>query len=274
MTETHSIVPAAPDWSRTPLGPQEAWPPALRLTVDIMLNTPLPMLLMWGSQHIMVYNPAYAELALPGTQKQAGAILPTLQPPAWSWNSAAIGDVWAGQAAVCPATELPVWRSGAAETLALDLHYTPVRGQDGEVAGVLCALAPAKLAPSASAAGGALRILVVEDNADAQYLVCETLRALGHEVRAALSAEDALPLLAEAYDVLFTDVSLPGMSGVELARHALRSHPAIAIMFASGYGDELTRHLEFPSRSLQKPYDIDQLQAALDDIGKGLQGQG
>jgi CheY-like chemotaxis protein len=233
------------------------------------------MLLMWSKQHIMVYNAAYAELALPGTHRQAGASLPTLQPPAWSWNSAAIGTAWAGEAAVYPGRELPVWRSGAPEALALDLHYTPVRGQDGAVAGVLCALATAKPAPSVSGSSGALRILVVEDNADAQYLVCETLRALGHGVSAALSAEDALPLLAaQPCDVLFTDVSLPGMSGVELARQALRSHPAMAIMFASGYGDELTRHLEFPSRSLQKPYDIDQLQAALDDIGKGLQGQG
>jgi CheY-like chemotaxis protein len=108
---------------------------------------------------------------------------------------------------------------------------------------------------------------VVEDNADARYLVCETLRALGHEVQDVASGEDALPQLAQhEFDVLFTDVSLPGMSGVDLARLALQQRPQLALLFASGYGDELTRRLEFPAQSLQKPYDIEQLQAVLAQI--------
>ena len=84
--------------------------------------------------------------------------------------------------------------------------------------------------------------------------------------KAAVRAE-ALPWLArEHFDVLFTDVSLPGMTGVELARQALRTRPALQLLFASGYGDELTRHLEFPAQSLQKPYDIEQLQAVLEQL--------
>ncbi len=140
------------------------------------------------------------------------------------------------------------------------------------MAGILGILAPSRAAPAADLAAP-LRLLVVEDNGDARYLVCETLRALGHEVESVASGEEALPLLAaQPFDVLFTDVSLPGMSGVDLARQALRGAPGLELLFASGYGDELTRHLEFPAQSLQKPYDIEQLQAALERIARRRAG--
>ena len=58
---------------------------------------------------------------------------------------------------------------------------------------------------------------------DAQYLVCEMLRAFGHEADGVGHPDDALARLAAGrYDLLFTDVSLPGMSGVDLARRARR----------------------------------------------------
>jgi CheY-like chemotaxis protein len=119
---------------------------------------------------------------------------------------------------------------------------------------------PSWLRP-ASKASAALRILVVEDNLDSQYLVCEMLRAFGHEADGVGHPNDALALLAaNRYDVLFTDVSLPGMSGVDLARQAVAAAPAMQVIFASGYGDTLLRHVEFPYLSLQKPYELDQLQ--------------
>jgi CheY-like chemotaxis protein len=112
----------------------------------------------------------------------------------------------------------------------------------------------------------------VEDNADARYLACETLRALGHEVQAVASGEAALPALEQGpVDVLFSDVSLPGMSGVELARQALVRHPRLQLLFVSGYGDALTRHLPWPVTTLQKPYELEQLQHALATIGRRLQ---
>jgi CheY-like chemotaxis protein len=134
---------------------------------------------------------------------------------------------------------------------------------------VLCALAPAagSAGTAEEASGGPLRILVVEDNLDSQYLVCEMLRAFGHHADGVGHPDDALTHLAAArYDVLFTDVSLPGMSGVELARKAVAEAPAMQVIFASGYGDSLLRHVEFPYLSLQKPYELDQLQSALDQV--------
>jgi CheY-like chemotaxis protein len=271
MNEPDLVAPPAPDWSRTSLGLPETWPPCLRLTIDILLNSPSPMLLMWGSEQIMVFNEAYAALGGINSLHPPGACVPTILPAAWSWSSAAIRHAWAGHSASYRGQPLPVWRDGAPTQLMLDLYYTPVRNEQQTVAGILCTMVPAAGA-SSTGANRPLRILVVEDNPDAQYLVCETLRALGHAVQAAASGEAALPELAsQHFDVLFTDVSLPGMSGVDLARAARSGQPALELLFASGYGNELTRHLEFPSRSLQKPYDIEQLQQALDEIGKRLQ---
>jgi two-component SAPR family response regulator len=97
------------------------------------------------------------------------------------------------------------------------------------------------------------------------------LRAFGHEADGVGHPDDALARLAAGrYDVLFTDVSLPGMSGVELARQAVASAPAMRVIFASGYGDTLLRHVEFPYLSLQKPYELDQLQQALDKVAHQL----
>jgi len=269
MNAPTAVTPPAPDWSTTALGDTAGWPPSLRLTVDIMLNSPQAMLLMWGAEQIMVYNQAYAELVSLPSLRAPGGHVPTMQPAAWSWNSAALAEVRSGRSLSFRGCSLPLWRNGRPEPQPLDLYYTPIR-QDRQVAGVLCTLVPAAIAPLADN-GAPLRLLVVEDNTDARYLVCETLRALGHEVHAVASGEDALPLLAaQAFDVLFTDVSLPGISGVDLARRALRQAPQLAVLFASGYGDELTRRLEFPARTLQKPYDIEQLQAALDQIAAKL----
>ncbi|ONN64283.1 PAS domain S-box protein [Herbaspirillum sp. VT-16-41] len=112
-----------------------------------------------------------------------------------------------------------------------------------------------------------LRLLVVEDNIDSQQLVCELLETLGHQARGVASGEDALQALEEQpFDVLFTDVNLPGITGVELAKRALERFPTMSVIFASGYGAMVARNVGFPSHSLPKPYDIDQLQEILTKI--------
>nr|WP_315261233.1 response regulator [uncultured Duganella sp.] len=271
MNSPAAVTPPAPDWSATALGERARWPASLQLTVDILLNSPQAMLLMWGPEQIMVYNEAYATLAGLPSLRAPGGNVPSMQPAAWSWNSAALTPARHGHSVSYRAVSLPLWRDGRIEQQLLDLYYTPVPGEHG-VQGILCTLCIARPAPVADSEQP-LHLLVVEDNADARYLVCETLRALGHEVESVASAEEALPLLQQQrFDVLFTDVSLPGISGVELARQALQLRPRLALLFASGYGDELTKHLDFPSLSLQKPYDIEQLQAVLEQIAATVRG--
>lgn len=145
----------------------------------------------------------------------------------------------------------------------------PAEGQDAHFeqpgAGSATELATAPVRAGEAASG--LRLLVVEDNIDSQQLVCELLETLGHQARGVVSAEDAQQALDEqSFDVLFTDVNLPGMSGVDLAKRALERFPDLAVIFASGYGAMVARNVGFASHSLPKPYDIDQLQEILKKI--------
>ena len=47
------------DWSKTPIGAIESWPPSLRTLVNVLLANRFPLLLWWGSQYISIYNDAY-----------------------------------------------------------------------------------------------------------------------------------------------------------------------------------------------------------------------
>jgi len=113
----------------------------------------------------------------------------------------------------------------------------------------------------------ALRILVVEDNPQVNELLCDMLDLLGHRARGALSAEQALPMLEQDdYDLLLTDIRLPGMSGIDLAKRAKQMHGRLFIVFSSGYNMRLSGHLDFDCNTLCKPYDIEKLQALLQSL--------
>jgi signal transduction histidine kinase/CheY-like chemotaxis protein len=113
-----------------------------------------------------------------------------------------------------------------------------------------------------------LEILVVEDDDDARMLLSELLGILGHRVESAESAEAALASLQDRrFDVLLTDITLPGISGLDLARQALRSgHKFRKIVFSSGYGATMTKNLEFDATALPKPFTLVTLQQVLDQV--------
>jgi CheY-like chemotaxis protein len=102
-----------------------------------------------------------------------------------------------------------------------------------------------------------LRILVVEDDADSKDVTCELLMVLGHQVSSVGSAEEALALPdKESFQVLLTDINLPGISGIELARQLLGQLPELRIIFASGYGNVPRDELGFEAAFLPKPYNV------------------
>lgn len=259
---------AAFDWRATDLGDRALWPHTLRLCVDIMLGAPCPMLLVWGERRIVVFNAAYADLCGPSHPRAPGGHVPAVLPAPMASAPDAFARAARGEHLSLPQQQLTLVRADGPLQLACDLQLTPLSDEHGQVPGVLCALARSLEVASAPACAG-LRVLVVEDNLDSQYLVCEMLKAFGHDAEGVGHAEGALEMLAaSSFDVLFTDVSLPGMSGVELARKALQADPQLRVIFASGYGDALLRQVEFPYHSLQKPYEIEQLQAALAGVAR------
>jgi len=259
------------DWSTSVLGEPARWPAPLRVAADLLLNSPLPGLLVWGRETVLVFNEAYAALAGIGGGRVPGGSVPSVLPPPLSSAGAALQQAWSGQPAMVAGAAPAFRHADGMREHRCDLWLTPVH--DGaQVAGVMVVLAPpapAASAPETAPEDSSLRILVVEDNLDSQYLVCEMLKAFGHEADGVAHPNDALELLgSRRYDVLFSDVSLPGMSGVDLARQAVGNQSTLKVIFASGYGDTLLRQLDFPYLSLQKPYELDQLQDALAKVAR------
>ena len=130
------------------------------------------------------------------------------------------------------------------------------------------ASAPAQPAQSASAAV----VLLVEDDAAVRAMATRVLERQGITVIATPSAEEALTIASNRdFDLLLTDVVLPGMSGSELATRLLESRPELRVVFASGYAEDEMAHrglLRPDVRFLEKPYSpADLLAKVRDAIG-------
>ncbi len=90
----------------------------------------------------------------------------------------------------------------------------------------------------------ARRILVVDDNEDAAWLLAEALRLSGHEVCVSHDGLSALELAREfSPQIAFLDVGLPGMDGYELCRHLLGLPAKPRIVAVTGYGQASDRAL-------------------------------
>jgi two-component system cell cycle sensor histidine kinase/response regulator CckA len=82
------------------------------------------------------------------------------------------------------------------------------------------------------------RVLLVEDEGAVRELLSSALERNGFDVVTAGSAEEALTLASPAFQILLSDISLPGMSGVQLARQLRRNMPSLRVLLMSGYARE------------------------------------
>jgi DNA-binding NtrC family response regulator len=115
--------------------------------------------------------------------------------------------------------------------------------------------------PADNAAG---RVLVVDDFAQARESIADVLRAAGHQVSCAASASEALVQMEKhGFDVVVTDLQMPGMSGLEFIKH-LHSRPHGAqILMVTAHATvqsavDAMRHGAFDY--IEKPFDVDQLE--------------
>ncbi|WP_199707863.1 response regulator [Teichococcus wenyumeiae] len=110
-----------------------------------------------------------------------------------------------------------------------------------------------------------LRVLLVEDDPLIQMDSEDMLTSLGCRVAAVRDGRGALRELARGgFEVLFTDIGLPGISGVELARQVVADHPGIRVIFASGFGQHEEARAAVPGAIfVTKPYGLPELEAAI-----------
>ena len=82
------------------------------------------------------------------------------------------------------------------------------------------------------------RILIVDDEKDILKAISRSLRSSGYTIETASSAQDAIRLMeAQAFDLVLTDIRMPGMSGIDLIRHLSRLYPKTLYIVMTGHGD-------------------------------------
>ncbi|NWC69582.1 response regulator [Pseudomonas sp. P7758] len=109
-------------------------------------------------------------------------------------------------------------------------------------------------------------ILVVEDNLEVGRFANQILQDLGYQTTWATNAEQALELAgadALGFDAVFSDVVMPGITGVALARELRRRRPGLPVVLTSGYSEELAESGYEGLVFLPKPYSADQVSQVL-----------
>jgi PAS domain S-box-containing protein len=128
------------DWSATPLGPVSGWSQSLRTTVGLVLASRNPMFLWWGPELVQVYNDAYRPSLGQGDRhpRALGARGREFWTDIWHAIGPQIEQVMTtGEATWHEDQYLPIERNGRLEDVWWTYSYSPVRDDDGRIAGTL-----------------------------------------------------------------------------------------------------------------------------------------
>jgi len=128
---------ARTDWSRTPLGASGTWPQSLRTAVDIVIHSPMPMLLLWGPQLTQIYNNGFAMLAGSKHPHAFGQPAHLIWPELQDFTDPIYRAVLQGQVRTYSERRFTLQRQGVESDFWLDLTYSPIRDENTQVAGIL-----------------------------------------------------------------------------------------------------------------------------------------
>lgn len=222
------------DWSATELGPMESWPQALKFALNIAGHSAFPTAIYWGPRLRLIYNDAWAPIPAERHPWALG------QPAAAVWS-----DIWdviepqlrsvieTGEGFSAFEQMLPMMREGVRQETYWNYSFTPILGDDGEVAGIF------------NQGNEVTRAVVNERRLSFQIALADRLRGLSdpHDVKAA--AAQMLGEYIGVSSVGFADVDEDGglirVSGewtagahvrkLEGVRASLTELPAIAVQY-------------------------------------------
>ena len=129
-------------------------------------------------------------------------------------------------------------------------------------------LLPQQQAPNTAPAvpGSGMSVLVVEDNIELANFAADGLTELGYSITLVDNAADALAELVvdmDRFDVVFSDVVMPGMTGLELARAIRDRGIGVPVVLTTGYSEALAQESSHGFDLVQKPYSIEELSQIL-----------
>lgn len=125
------------DWASTPLGPLAAWPESLKTATGLLIAAPMPAVMLWGSEGVVIYNDAYSAFAGERHPNLLGSNVREGWPEIADFHDNVLKVGLAGGAVVYDNHPLTLHRHGRPEQVWMDLRYWPVPGDDGSPAGVI-----------------------------------------------------------------------------------------------------------------------------------------
>lgn len=125
------------DWGQTELGHLDTWPASLCSAVQLVLASPMPMVMLWGRAGYMIYNDAYSVFAGGRHPYLLGAPVELGWPEVAEFNRYVVDTCLAGGTLSYRNKDLVLLRDGVPEQVWMDLHYSPVANNDGQPAGVM-----------------------------------------------------------------------------------------------------------------------------------------
>ncbi|CAI8718240.1 two-component system, cell cycle sensor histidine kinase and response regulator CckA [Pseudomonas sp. IT-196MI5] len=125
------------DWASSPLGAASTWPQSLRTAVDIVIHSPMPMLLLWGPQLTQIYNDGFALLSASKHPHAFGQPTHLIWPELKDFTDPIYSAVLQGQVRTYSEQRFTLQREGRETDLWLDLTYSPIRDESAKVAGIL-----------------------------------------------------------------------------------------------------------------------------------------
>lgn len=111
------------------------------------------------------------------------------------------------------------------------------------------------------------RVLVVEDDQDQRVTLGALLETMGHARTLVRTADEALKVLAERpFDLVISDVMMPGTDGMTFARRARVIYPDLAILLITGYDDQVEGILEHGMVALLKPVSSETFESVIAEL--------
>ena len=125
------------DWEKTSLGPITKWPQSLLTAVNLLLQSPVPLVMLWGKDGIMLYNDAYSVFAGKRHPSLLGCNVLEGWPEVADFNRNVMKHGLKGKTLSYTDQQLTLFRNNKPEQVWMDLNYSPVIDESGNPAGVL-----------------------------------------------------------------------------------------------------------------------------------------
>ena len=125
------------DWSLTPLGPTQQWSAGLRIAITTALDSPLPIIVVWGPELTQIYNDAYRHFLALRHPLALGQETRVCWPEVWDFNQPIFRQVMdTGKPVYLQDQEFVIEPSGVPEARYFAVTYAPTRNEDGTIGGV------------------------------------------------------------------------------------------------------------------------------------------